>query len=37
VLIQFNALREVLEDALKTPISGVDTYWSKFVRIQFSF
>ena len=37
VLIQFNALREVLEDPVKAPIPGVDTYWSKFVRIQFSF
>jgi hypothetical protein len=27
----------VLEDPNNAPIPGVDTYWSKFVRIQFSF
>jgi phosphate-selective porin len=37
VKIQFSALREVLEDVQKAPIPGVDTYWSKFLRIQFSF
>jgi phosphate-selective porin len=37
VLIQVNDLREVIEDSLKAPIPGVSTYWSKFVRIQFSF
>jgi hypothetical protein len=37
VKIQFNGIREVLEDPFKTPIPGVDTYWSKFLRIQFSF
>jgi len=37
VTVQFNAIREVLEDPNNAPIPGVDTYWSKFVRIQFSF
>ena len=37
VKIQYNAIREVLEDPAKAPIPGVDTYWSKFVRVQFSF
>jgi len=35
--IQFTGLREVLEDPVKAPIPGVDTYWSKFLRMQFSF
>jgi phosphate-selective porin OprO and OprP len=33
--IQFNAIREVIEDMQKVPISGIDTYWSKVLRIQF--
>ena len=37
VKIQFNGIREVLEDSQKAPIPGEDTYWSKFVRIQFVF
>jgi phosphate-selective porin len=35
--VQFTALREVLEDPVKAPIPGVDTYWSKFLRIEFTF
>lgn len=33
--IQFNAVREVIEDVLKAPILGQSTYWSRYVRIQF--
>ena len=33
--VQFNAYREVIEDIEKTPIRGIDTYWSRYVRIQF--
>jgi phosphate-selective porin len=33
--IQFNVLRELLEDIERTPIRGIDTYWSRYLRIQF--
>ncbi|MBI3695752.1 MAG: hypothetical protein HY238_13050 [Acidobacteria bacterium] len=33
--IQFNAIRELIEDAQRTPIAGQDTYWSRYVRMQF--
>jgi hypothetical protein len=35
VRIQYNWMREVIEDIGKVPIRGVDTYWSRFLRIQF--
>jgi phosphate-selective porin len=35
--VQFNVLREVIEDIERVPIAGIDTYWSHFVRIQFIF
>ena len=36
VRVQFNGVREQIEDPEKTPIRGVQTYWSKYVRIQFT-
>ena len=33
--IQFNAVREVIEDVRNAPIPGRDTYWSRYVRMQF--
>jgi phosphate-selective porin OprO/OprP len=35
--IQFDHIREVVEDREKVPIPGQDTYWSHFVRVQFVF
>ena len=36
VKVLFNGVREQIEDREKTPIRGVQTYWSKYVRIQFA-
>lgn len=36
VKVLFNAVREHIEDREKTPVRGVQTYWSKYVRIQFT-
>lgn len=33
--VQFDAIREVIEDTQRAPIVGQSTYWSKYVRIQF--
>ena len=33
--IQYNAIREVIEDVQNAPIPGVGTYWSRYVRMQF--
>ncbi len=33
--VQFNAIRELIEDVERAPITGQDTYWSRYVRIQF--
>jgi phosphate-selective porin OprO/OprP len=33
--IQFNAIREWIEDVRNAPIPGQDTYWSRYVRMQF--
>jgi phosphate-selective porin OprO/OprP len=35
VRVQYNAIREVIEDVQKAPILGQSTYWSRYVRIQF--
>jgi phosphate-selective porin OprO/OprP len=35
VRIQFNWIREVMEDPQQAPIEGLTTYWSRYVRIQF--
>jgi len=35
VRVQYNAIREVIEDLQKAPILGQSTYWSRYVRIQF--
>ena len=36
VRVQFNGLRETIEDPDKVPVRGIQSYWSKYVRIQFS-
>ena len=36
VKVLFNGVREQIEDPEKTPLRGVQTYWSKYVRIQFT-
>lgn len=36
VKVVFNGVREQIEDREKTPILGIHTYWSKYVRIQFT-
>src|SRR5262249_49661383 len=33
--VQLNIYREVIEDLQKAPIVGIDTYWSRYLRIQF--
>ncbi len=33
--IQYNWIREVLEDGRTAPIPGVNTYWSRFARMSF--
>jgi phosphate-selective porin OprO/OprP len=33
--VQFNGIRELIEDVEKAPIRNQDTYWSRYLRIQF--
>jgi phosphate-selective porin len=35
--LQFNAVREVLEDPARTPIDGIDRYWTLASRLQLYF
>ena len=36
VKVQANAIRERIEDELRTPVAGQQTFWSGVIRLQFA-